>query len=544
MKRNNFYILIALIAALIALSLPVSAKEATGEGGEVFDADSFLAAIGGEDAGRINDAGEVCLKSDVVLSAEVVIKGGDITVNGASCMFIRGFDGGSLFILDGGTLTLGNPKNTDKPETLIFDGNGRVGRAFEVKAGTLSLYSGSLVEGFVADGENGGALFVSGGEANIYGGIISSCSAANGGGASLSGGKLVMSGGQIKLCGAKEAGGGVYIGGGAFEFIGGTVGGEIQHDDYSTEASVMSDDGCAAINGGGIYVESGGDSFINGGIVAANKAAAGGGLYIKAGASMLLASGAVSYNNAENGGGLYNEGDALGGYIELSYNVASENGGGLYNSGSYSMKGGLINTNESKRGAGVYNNGGSFEISEGSVNYNTASIFGGGAYNPEGATLRIAGGSFGYNKLTDDKTLGTDIYSVGELLLENAVFIGGDGDLALGRKADGSPATATLVPPFTCTTTIARLSPVMYDGASDSLICDYQKRSALTVGEGSVSDYDHLFKVISDPTGGEWAVINGGIAPKPLGVWFYVAAAAALLAVTAGIVFAVKTRKH
>ncbi|MHB1151118.1 MAG: autotransporter outer membrane beta-barrel domain-containing protein [Eubacteriales bacterium] len=548
MFKKSVKLFLTISVLLLIFSLYSAAQNAVAPGGTVNDAQSMLDALGGEAAGWLSDTGDVFLRTDISLTAPVTVTGGEIVINGAGCMIKRDFNKGSMFIVEEGTLTFGDAGNTDLDDTLIINGGDETYKqadsALIQNGGTIHFYSGTTIENNDASENNGGAVMINGGTFNLYGGYIRLCSALSGGGIYMSKGTLNMTGGQIKSCTASQNGGGICVTGGVFTMSGGTAGGTVIMDEYASEPAVQSDAGNKALYGGGIFIESGSHT-IGGGIVASNNSEYGGGIAVQPDTELVLYSGSIVYNNAASGGGVYNMGTVAQAYTEVAQNKATQ-GGGVWNgeSAEYYIQEGIISSNKSsKDGAGIYN-AGIFEMSGGSVNYNESEMSGGGAVNF--GTFRLSGGSFGYNKAPYPGR-GILGHTGGNVIFSDAVFIGGDNDVALTYHADtNETALLTLEGAFTCTTKVARLTPVL---VSDGYILkNYIKGQTLVVtaenNEQDLSYYIPLFDVTGDSTGGVWHLTNQGkLAPEMPGIWFWVTAAAVVLFVAAGVLFVAKARK-
>jgi hypothetical protein len=532
-------------SALFAL-LSIYSYAADAPGGEVSDAASLLAALGGDAAGWINGRGEVCLCDDITLTAPITINGGTITVNGAGCVIRRGTAGGAMIILNNGTLILGNPKNTDVDDTLILDGGGEAlsgSTIIEQYGGVIDFYNGTSLQNNTAS-KNGGAVTLGGGVFNMHGGQIRGCSALSGGGIYISDGEFSMTGGQISACTAAENGGGICAEGGVLTVNGGTIGGTVITAEYAAEPAVQTDAGNSAQNGGGIAL-TGGIHSVNGGTIAANNAALGGGIALFREAELLLYGGGVLYNNASQGGGIYNAGKTAHLYAEIARNTA-DTGGGVYNiaNAEYYLQQGIISSNSAAKPGGGINNEGTFVMSGGSVNYNETAGSGGGLVNT--GSFSLSGGSFGYNKAAEP---GSEMlcYDSGSVVFSDAVFIGGKGDIALVRRdVAGDGALITLRGELTCTTKVARLTPVVF--ANGAISEDYKKgRTLLAVAEGNEQGLDYyipLFDVPDDLTGGAWHISDDGTLARNLpGIWFWAAAAAVAVFIAGGVVFVIKARK-
>lgn len=544
--RSLKFIRFVFVLFLIVLAFPLFSMAADAPGGTVSDAESMLNALGGESAGWLSDSGFVVLRSDIVLNSPITVTGGEIVINGAGSMITRGFDSGSMFIIEEGSLIFGNAKNTDLDDTLIIDGGdetyGQTGSAIEQNGGAIHFYSGTTLQNNNAPDQKGGAVMINGGTFNFYGGYIRFCKAQSGGGVCITGGAFNMTGGQISNCSAAKKGGGIYAAGGEFRLSGGTVGGTVTTEEYATEPYVQSDASNSAEYGGGICFENGIYS-LEGGVIACNIAKSGGGIAVGADSEILLFTGGLVYNSADTGGGVYNMGKAAQAYCEIAENSAKE-GGGVYNAAgaSYYNEEGLISSNKSsKDGAGIYN-AGIFEMSGGSVNYNESEMSGGGAVNF--GTFRLSGGSYGYNK-TPYRGSAMLCFAPGEVVFSNAVFIGGDNDIALVMHEDGTNALLTLSGPFTCTTKVARLSPVVI---SDGYVLEnYIKGTPMIIiAENNEQELDYylpLFDVPDDSTGGVWHLSGSGkLTPDLPGVWFWATVSVLVLFIAAAVFYVIKNK--
>ena len=172
--------------------------------------------------------------------------------------------------------------------------------------------------------------------------------------------------------------------------------------------------------GGGIYVDNG-TVNLRGGVIAANRGSSGGGIFFQNG-TLNISGGAVTGNwvndEHDNGGGIYVNSGTLnmsGGYVTNNYkkkcddcqnDVNNTHGGGgiaLANSAAMDMTGGYVTGNYSGlAGGGIYagffteGTGAKFEMSGGTIASNCAEL-------GEGGGLRIAGGTDGVIRATDNK---------------------------------------------------------------------------------------------------------------------------------------------
>lgn len=193
-------------------------------------------------------------------------------------------------------------------------------------------------------GANSGAVWVSGGTFDMFGGSLTgSCGMKNGGGIYLTGNSSAkMYGGAITDNVATRRGGGVFLSAATTSFV--MYGGTIANNS-------------APESGGGVIINGGTFTMEGGSIINNLSGGYGGGVYL-AGGSFTLSGGEISGNEAANGGG-----------------VCVTTGG---TRGTFTLSGGKISGNDAANGGGVYAwDGATFDLKGGSVTDNTAN-FGGG----------------------------------------------------------------------------------------------------------------------------------------------------------------------
>jgi hypothetical protein len=319
--------------------------------------------------------------------ARVVINGGGRTVNLAGA-------GGSplLTVGDGVTLTLRDITftGTGGNNAPLIEINGEGAR--------LVLGTGAVIRGNTntdtAGGQAGGIL-VRKGTLELAGGKIIDNNALGGRSAGgvyvAAAGRLTMSGGEISgnsagITGEGNilSGGGVYADG-VFELKGGTLGGNVALGNRG---------------GGAIYVASGGNVVMSGGIIRG-----GSGQFTGGGISRAIYSGAVYITG---GGGVFTmSGGTIEGYAISNTGVNGRvntcGGGVMLLSGTFNMEGGTISGNSVSAdsvppanafGGGVYMNGGIFNMEGGTISGNSvsaANAFGGGVYRAGGKFTRTGG---------------------------------------------------------------------------------------------------------------------------------------------------------
>lgn len=207
--------------------------------------------------------------------------------------------------------------------------------------------------------ENGGAVYLSdpNGEVKISGGTIQNSKAKNEGAVYMTAGTFSLSdNGIIKKCTAEENGGAVYLKDGTVQIFGGQIG------DTKTK-----DDANKAVNGAGIYQESGQMNIAGGDIIANEASENGGGAYL-AGGKLNVLDGKISTNTAKNGAGAYVADSSIrmfGG--TFASNKATESGGGMYVSSTNKaadvvIRSGKLINNSAESSASDQGNGGAIAV--------------------------------------------------------------------------------------------------------------------------------------------------------------------------------------
>ena len=256
------------------------------------------------------------------------------------------------------------------------------------------------------------------GDFTMSGGKIhNNISGSRGGGVILpsSGSRFTMTGGEISSNTVVERGGGVYINGGNPN-----VGLGISKV-YISGGKILNNicDGFGTCRGGGVYVDSGVEFTIEGGVISGNTAGEGGGVYVNGAlgnySEFTMTGGEISGNTAAGaGGGVYISRHArfdLGGTAVISGNIA-QSGGGVYvgADSTFTMTGGEISYNTAElRGGGVsvswgYVNGVSvrstFTMNGGKIHNNTAlgqGGIGGGGVEVISSNFTMLGGEISDN---------------------------------------------------------------------------------------------------------------------------------------------------
>ncbi len=395
----------------------------TAPGGEISGIDDINTVFGNDNVSVVAEGEEVIItfKYSVKLLSPIIIKNGVYRINGMDCTVFRGFQDGSLIVLDGSSgnapkLIIDEESQTDweTGNTAIFalDGNSSEfpsanGALLTVKGNGSIDFNGKVLFKNAVNTSFGGAIYaecVQNGSEVIYAPsvklnntMITECkSLKGGGGIALYGGKTGE--GEITLTDVilhenkainndnSALGGGVYTHGGKI-----TVSGNYKLTNNSGNLG-----GCAYISG---FAE------FNNGLIRDNSSNVSGGA-IHCGmdkengfsGSVTINNCMLSYNITEgNGGTIINEGTLLiGGNTYVTDSRANGDGGGIYNLGSFGFSGGDIITNKATGKAGAVYNGpnGIMIISGGRISSNEAK-FCGGIYS-EG-TFEFKGGSIGKN---------------------------------------------------------------------------------------------------------------------------------------------------
>lgn len=428
MKKTFISAILSVILLIALLCLPVFSDgeanyAAVAPGGEIFSVDDVITVFGGDKNVSAKTEGSetrITFKKSIKLSAPVVIKNGTYRINGMDCSLFRGFENGSLILLDGSSG--GAPKliieeksmtdwETGKTAVFTFDGNSDEfsaahGALLTLKGNAVIDFDGKVLFKNAVNSDFGGAIYaetvktgdvtyspsvtlseckITGckslkggggiaffggktdeGEANLTNVIIekneaiNSLSDARGGGFYTNGGKIKISGESAVTDNKSNLGGGGYIGG------------------FAELDGVRVSNNSATVSGGGLYCGIDTERGTNGSIAMNNAF--------------------LSYNSTDgSGGAIANEGTLLiGGSTYLTDCKANINGGGVYNLGSFGLTTGDIITNKAGvKGGAIYNGAeGILIVSGGRISSNEAKISG-GIYSEGG--FEFKGGSVGKN---------------------------------------------------------------------------------------------------------------------------------------------------
>ena len=375
------------------------------------------------------------------------------------------------------------------------EGGGLWGQAGSTLTVRDSVITGNIASGAAAD-NGGGGVFNNGGTLDIRGTILSGNRAD---GAAGSGGGLFSTAGDVTVIDstlarntANRAGGGIEVIDGRVYLGGVTIGGSAAAGNRAGSPNA------APGNGGGLHTSGVASVTVDGGLVASNIAALeGGGLWNQSGAQMVIRNGTTFSRNIANGGDPDTGGGALfnnGGRLIVRDAVFTNNaargaagsGGAIFSTDtdSRTFRGTLEVVNSTFRGNTANRAGGAIEVVTGTTFImnsdflgnragvpsaspgnggalhvtgnritvtlrggvlvgNTATNQGGGLWNQVGATMRVEGQTHVRNRADG---VGGAVYNLGNLtvtdsdLYDNVASDGG----ALWAAA-GSRATLTNV---------------------------------------------------------------------------------------------------
>ncbi len=432
------------------------------EGGVANEGDLRRAITNSSGATTINIVGDFDITSTIEVSSgkniTIDLQGHTLTYNGTNAT-------DSMFKVDGGTLTIKDSANAQQgakkiSEEIVSEAEEA---SYDETTGRLTYYvtecsvnldgksTTNTVRKYVYDlgtTNNVGMLKSNGLDAliSVYGGAA---------------GKLIIEGGKITNEDGKH---GIYIDSGYVDIKGGYLVGNGQYAGIYEENSTIKTS--PTLNGGAIWIKSGGLNVL-GGVIANNNARHGGGIYEEGWPTVNITGGFIANNHSGiSGGGIY----GLNGIIQVSDNasiignLADYDGGGISyansNPGNTSMvlkiTGGCIAGNESglkeisggKNGGGVYLEAAKFNnvIEGNAVISNNISNNGGGVCLSNSKMTLGGNASIVANK-ADIK--GGGIYCIGadgEGKIGDKVIIAGNtvnGELN-SLEAEGNDALTTL----------------------------------------------------------------------------------------------------
>ena len=289
--------------------------------------------------------GEYYLDTDVTLTETWTPASGTVLCLNGHNITMNGSKKAAIYVIN--AFTLCDCKGGKDAYGQITHATGKTGSGVYVSGnGRFYMYGGSISNNTTNLGDNGGGVYVTGGQFTMYGGSITKNTAekdsknkgGNGGGVYVGGGTFDMNGNaSVSDNTATNNGGGVYVGGGTFTM----------NDTASVKDNTASGNTADQGNGGGVYVYSGTFEMNGSASVSGNKATNSksenttyGGVYVSGTKSTFTMNGnaSVSGNTATNGGGVY------------------VNSRGTFNmNGNASITGNTAN--------GVFVNGGTFTVS-------------------------------------------------------------------------------------------------------------------------------------------------------------------------------------
>ncbi|MDO4805775.1 MAG: MBG domain-containing protein [Coriobacteriales bacterium] len=363
-----------------------------------------------------SDQVNVPINNHITLSTASTYSGG-----GSTAIITRGTDLADYGMwTNRGTLVLDN---------ITLDGNNVAATSCMVAStsdtANLTVSANASIRN--ANGQKGGAVYVSSGTATIAGGLTNN-SADKGAAVYVAGGSVTVDSTNIAGNSANQ-GGAIYIEDGTVT-VNGTLSGNNAHNG----------------NGGAAYV-TGGTLNVTG-TVSGNEAASGGAVFMTGGT--LNSNGSVTGNSATNGGAFYIE----GGTINItdgtaSNNEASQSGGLIYgNNGDIAITGGAVSGNTATNGNGgavCYEGGGSVTVSGGSVTGNTATNGNGGAIYQSSGVVTITNVTHTEkNSNNKDVTVEDSFASISNNSAQNgsAVFVA-DGAAYFSQHCEIKSNTAT-----------------------------------------------------------------------------------------------------
>lgn len=471
------------------------------DGGEVYTAEDFVNALGGDEF-AYNDGDIIILKSDLSIENPIIIKSGHYEIQGTGCHieFI-----GSGFILDSGSLTLGNDKGSDDHPSLTFDGGGNKVNAVQINNGTLNIYVGTLITGFTDS-----PIHMVTGTINMNGGMITNNTAEVGGAINIENGDLIIMQGTISENSAVD-GGAIYSVNGYINMVSPVI-----HNNTATEkgGAVWNGNGDLIINNGsyqyneakdGGFIHNNGAVTLGGGTYAYNKAVNGGvvmnfnELY-----ALNVNNTTMTFNEADNGAVIYNNGYFELNDAQITYNTASISGGGIANYGDLLMLGGSVSMNESNQIAGGVANHGKFEMKGGSVSSNKSELSAKGVLNAD------------------------------ELILSDNCFISFNNDVMM---AEGATIQVTSI--LTANTPVATLT------LDES---EYIKGTQIIIGDETILTSASEKIAITQTDNGTWSIgIDGRLiyerAPLTL-TYQIVIAVSALIVIAVVVIISVRIRRR
>lgn len=327
---------------------------------------------------------------------------------------------------NGGVLNLGRENGTSAENALTITADPTYDHADPLLkvlgGGTVNLYDGVVLTGNCNTSSDGGAVEIQNGTFNMYGGIISDCTAMFGLGGGVraygSGGKAVfnMYGGVIEGNKALKTSYSSYADGGGVCVMGSNA-------EFTMYGGVIRDNQ-ASFRGGGVC-NYGAKVTIKEGTISRNTSGAGenknrgyGGGICNFYGSMTIEGGTIEDNQALNGGGICaycinyesDEGEMVISNCTIQNNQAEE-GGGVFSvlSKDVQIDHAVISGNQSKDwGGGIYAYGSQISLQNSKIDGNKA-ITGGGLLM-EGSQVSVKDTTIEKNEVSGDNAMAGGIY--------------------------------------------------------------------------------------------------------------------------------------
>lgn len=259
-------------------------------------------------------------------------------------------------------------KPTGSTATLAANNMSRI---FKVTGGKFQLWNNMVLQNGNAGENEGGGIYVSGGELVLSETTIKNCIAQDGGGIFLAGNGTsgsTMTGGKVSYNLATDTsaakGGCIYI---------------EESASFTMQSGNINDnkvDTGSGEDGGGVYVRGQGSGSgthatftLNGGTIKENLAGFGGGVMVIAGGSCIMTNGTISKNRANYGGGVCaKKEDSADGVFTMKNGTITDNraykdGGAAEVHGIFTWEGGNItgnHVNTAPRGQIIHKDGGNF----------------------------------------------------------------------------------------------------------------------------------------------------------------------------------------
>ena len=531
-KRLLVFAFAAAAAALLT-AVSFAAEPIKAPGGKVTDAESFIAALGGEEAAYIGDDGKtIIFLSDIEVYDIIDIVSGEYIVSGTGCYMTRadGREVCPIFEVSGGHLTLGSEKGSNEHPSLTLDGEDRevIAPLIAIDGGQLDIYIGTLL---CNNKGSFGAIQSQGGETTVIGAMVTGCGREQ----STGGVAYVEEKGNITFYGGDYqnntagAGGFAYVKGGSLTAVSATIaydtagiGGAIFNDGGTVVLSEIPMQYCtASTRAGAIYNT--GDLTISGGYIA--------------------------YSDAPDTAALWNSGKAVISGAEITMCTAQKYSA-VYNTGSLHQISTDINNNTASETCAVYNSG-EYILTEGSISSNTAQVRFGGIIND--GTFTVDSGSISSNKCKGDCAFGLAMVNRGKVILRDNAFLSFNNDVLMVFGYSSADPVVEVENELTANTPVITVTPAVSDSSRpDGFRLDFSTKKQLITGKAdefsklTASDYQADRYGIGDDGKIKWegfADTDEGRGRVMLIVGVSVIAAAAVIGAVVSAVIRAKKKK-